>query len=135
MQTSLYDPLSVATAQAAMTPAPKPKFVKGTVYQLARALYEVHSAHESQPALAIQETLQRMNDNTDRRAILLAARMSAEALARKRVSLLKSGRTLPQQQLTLFDQLQMLKQAKITRLKSEKDKFLTNAKVECAIPT
>ena len=29
----------------------------------------------------------------------------------------------------------MLKQAKITRLKSEKDKFLTNAKVEIASPS
>ena len=62
MQTSLYDPLSVATAQAAMTPAPKPKFVEGTVYQLARALYEVHTAYESLPASAIQDTMQRMSD-------------------------------------------------------------------------
>ena len=76
---------------------------------LARALYEVHTAHESQPALAIQETLQRMSDNTDRRAILLAARISAEALARKRLIIIKSGKAMPQQQLTLFDQLQLLK--------------------------
>ena len=92
---AFQDPLSAFAAQAVPIPASKSKFVEGTVYQLARALYEVHTAHESQPALAIQETLQRMNDNTDRRAILLAARISAEALARKRVSLLKSGRTLP----------------------------------------
>ena len=132
---AFQDPLSAFAAQAVPIPASKSKFVEGTVYQLARALYEVHTAHESQPALAIQETLQRMNDNTDRRAILLEARISAEALARRRVSLLKSGKALPQQQLTLFDQLQMLKQAKITRLKSEKDKFLTNAKVEFAAPS
>ena len=132
---AFQDPLTAFAAQAVPIPASKSKFVEGTVYQLARALYEVHTAHESQPALAIQETLQRMSDNTDRRAILLAARLSAEALARKRLMIIKSGKAMPQQQLTLFDQLQLLKQAKITRLLGEKDKFLTNAKVECALPT
>ena len=131
---SFQDPLSAFAVQAVPIPASKSKFVEGTVYQLARALYEVHTAHESQPALAIQETLQRMNDNTDRRAILLAARISAEALARKRLIIIKSGKALPQQQLTLFDQLQVLKQAKIARLTSEKDRFLVSAKVEFATP-
>ena len=85
------------------------------MYQLARALYEVHSAHESQPAIAIQETLQRTSDNTDRRAILLAARISAEALARRRLIIIKSGKAQPQQQLIVFEQLRLLKQAKLAR--------------------
>jgi len=130
---AFQDPLSAFAAQAVPIPAIKSKFVEGTVYQLARALYEVNTAHESQPALAIQETLQRMSDNTDRRAILLAARISAEALARKRLIIIKSGKALPQQ-LTLFDQLQVLKQAKIARLTSEKDRFLVSAKAEIATP-
>ena len=56
-----------------------------------------------------------MSDNADRRAILLAARSRAEALARKRLIIIKSGKAQPQQQLTVFEQLQLLKQAKLAR--------------------
>ena len=99
---AFQDPLSAFAAQAVPIPASKSKFVEGTVYQLARALYEVHTAHESQPALAIQETLQRMSDNADRKAMLLAVRTRAEALARKRLIIINSGKAQPQQQLTVF---------------------------------
>ncbi len=85
MQTSLYDPLSVATAQIATTLVPKPKFVEGSVYQLARTLYEIHTVYESQPASAIQDTMQRMSDTPDRKVLLIAARSQADVVARKRL--------------------------------------------------
>ena len=66
-------PFSIPCATAQVTtPAPKPKFVEGTVYQLARALYEIHTAYESLPASAIQDTMQRMSDNPDRKVLLIA---------------------------------------------------------------
>ena len=116
---AFQDPFSVFTAQAAAAfPSNKPKFVEGTVYQLARALYEVHTAHEAQPSSAIQETLQRMSDNVDRKALLLAARSRAEALARRRLIVINSGKP-QQQQLTVFEQAQLLAQQEIKKLKSE----------------
>ena len=120
MQTSLYDPLFVAaTAQTAMTPAPKPKFVEGTVYQLARALYEVHTAYESLPASAIQDTMQRMSDNPDRKVLLIAARSQADVLTRKRLIIVSTGKAQPRTSLTVFEQAQLMKQTKIKRLMSE----------------
>ena len=135
MQTSLYDPLSVATAQAAMTPAPKPKFVEGTVYQLARALYEVHTAYESLPASAIQDTMQRMSDNPDRKVLLIAARSQADVLARKRMLIVSTGKAQPRTSLTVFEQAQLMKQAKIKRLTSENKGFNKKSKKELANPS
>ena len=134
MQTSLYDPLSVATAQTAMTPAPKPKFVEGTVYQLARALYEVHTAYESLPASAIQDTMQRMSDNPDRKVLLIAARSQADVLARKRMLIVSTGKAQPRTSLTVFEQAQLMKEQMIKRLRSENSIFIAKAQIEIAEP-
>ena len=116
MQTSFFDPLSViATAQTAMTPAPKPKFVEGTVYQLARALYEMHTAYESLPASAIQDTMHRMSDNPDRKVLLIAARGQADVLTRKRLIIVSTGKAKPRISLTVFEQAQLMKQTKIKK--------------------
>ena len=129
MQTSLYDPLFVAaTAQTAMTPAPKPKFVEGTVYQLARALYEVHTAYESLPASAIQDTMQRMSDNPDRKVLLIAARSQADVLARKRLIIVSTGKAAPRISLTVFEQAQLMKQTKIKKLFNEHQSFVKKSK-------
>ena len=133
---AFHDPLSAFTAQTVI-PAQtnKPKFVEGTVYQLSRALYEIHTLHESQPSFAIQETLQRMSDNEDRKVLLLAARSRSEALARKRMMIIHSGKAQPQQKLTVFEQAQLLAQQEIKALKSKLKAKVQKAKVESAEPT
>jgi hypothetical protein len=138
MQTSLYDPLSVSTAQIVTAPAPKPKFVEGTVYQLARTLYEIHTAYESLPASAIQDTMQRMSDNPDRKVLLIAARSQADVLARKRLIIVSTGKPQPRISLTVFEQAQLMKQTKIKRLVTENQIFVTKpkkSKKEVAIPS
>jgi len=135
MQTSLYDPLSASAAQTAMTPATKPKFVEGTVYQLARALYEIHTAYESLPSSAIQDTMQRMSDIPDRKVLLIAARSQADVLARKRMLIVSTGKAQPRTSLTVFEQAQLMKQAKIKRLTSENKIFIAKSKKELAGPS
>jgi len=135
MQTSLYDPLSVSTAQIVTAPAPKPKFVEGTVYQLARTLYEIHTAYESLPASAIQDTMQRMSDNPDRKVLLIAARSQADVLARKRLIIVSTGKPQPRTSLTVFEQAQLMKEQMIKRLKSENSIFIAKAQIEMAEPT
>ena len=67
----------------------KPKFVEGSVSQLARVLYAIHEEHGAQPESAILEAIKTFGDDVDRNK---AARSSAEALARKQKTLQGSGK-------------------------------------------
>ena len=132
---AFQDPLSVFTAQAAATStANKPKFVEGTAYQLARALYDVHTSHEASPAAAVQETQQRMIDNVDRKTLLLAARSEAEALARKRMIIIHSGKP-QQQQRTVFEQVQLMAKKDLAKLKVEIRALRNKNETEKAAPS
>jgi hypothetical protein len=68
---------------SAGTTAIRPKFVEGTVYQLAKVLYELHVGQEAQPAIAIQEALKTFGHDSDRSPIVQDARESAEALTER----------------------------------------------------
>jgi hypothetical protein len=94
-----------------------PKFMEGTVYQLARALYAVHAENETQPANAIQDAIRIFVNDKDRNTILQAAKGAAEAIIRKRAIQLKT--TKSQQSMTISEQAEHLKIQLIARLKSE----------------
>ena len=96
-------------------PTSKPKFVEGTVHQLARVLYEVHSENESQPTVAIQEALRMFGDDLDRNTILQDAKISAEALVLKRTILLSTQTSQPT--MTVFEQAEKIKQGHISHYK------------------
>ena len=82
-------------------------FVDGTVYQLARALYTVHTNHESLPSGTIADAIRTFGANPDRNIILQAARCAAEALERKRFILLNNSKS--QTTMTVFEQMVSLK--------------------------
>ena len=105
-----------AALPAGMAPA-KQTFADGTVQQLARALYVVHTNFESQPTEAIREAIRTFGDDPDRNIILQAARCAAEALERKGFIILNSSKS--QSTMTVFEQLVSLKQIRITKLEKE----------------
>ena len=96
---------------------PTHKFVEGTVYQLARVLYAVHRDNESQPADAIHEAIKTFGDDLDRNTILQSARISAEALNRKKPLLFKTQKTATT--LTVFEQAESLKKSRIASMDRE----------------
>ena len=96
---------------------PTHKFVEGTVYQLARVLYAVHRDNESQPADAIHEAIKTFGDDLDRNTILQSARISAEALNRKKLLLFKTQKTATT--LTVFEQAESLKKSRIASMDRE----------------
>jgi hypothetical protein len=100
-------------------PTKLPKFVEGTVYQLARALYAVHAENETQPANAIQVAIRIFVNDQDRNKILQAAKGTAEAITRKRAIQLKTTRS--QQSMTISEQAEQLKIQLIARLKINRD--------------
>ena len=66
--------------KAILVRSDKPKFVEGSVNQLARVLYAIHEEHGAQPESAILEAIKTFGDDVDRKKkILNAARSSAEA--------------------------------------------------------
>jgi hypothetical protein len=100
-------------------PTKLPKFVEGTVYQLARALYAVHAENETQPANAIQVALRVFANDQDRNKILQDAKGTAEAITRKRAIQLKTTRSL--QSMTISEQAEQLKIQLIARVKINRD--------------
>ena len=100
-------------------PSKLPKFVEGTVYQLARALYAVHAENETQPANAIQVAIRIFVNDQDRNKILQAAKGTAEAITRKRAIQLKT--TKSQQSMTISEQAEQLKIQLIARVKINRD--------------
>ena len=113
MTSSAYGP---STSSSAYGPSPtgmsvKQTFTEGTVYQLARVLYAVHTNFESQPTEAIREAIKTFGDDPDRNIILQAARGAADALDRKRFILLNSSKT--QSTMTVFDQMVSLKEQRL----------------------
>jgi hypothetical protein len=115
---------SVPTS-ASLGRSDKPKFVEGSVNQLARVLYAIHEEHGAQPETAILEAIKTFGDDVDRNKILNAARSSAEALTRKQKTLQGSGKFKPT--VTVFDKAKELKLATIARLKQEMDDALNAA--------
>ena len=101
--------------------AAKQTFTDGTVSQLARVLYTVHTNFESQPTEAIREAIKTFGDDPDRNVILQAARCAAEALERKGFILLNSSKA--HNTMTVFEQLVSLKQIRIEKLERELDKI------------
>ena len=95
----------------------KQTFTDGTVQQLARALYVVHTNFETQPTEAIREAIRTFGDDPDRNVILQAARCAVEALERKGFIILHSSKS--QSTMTVFEQLVSLKQIRITKLEKE----------------
>ena len=85
----------------------RPKFVEGTVYQLAKVLYELQVGQETQPAIAIQEALKTFGHDSDRSPIVQDARSSAEALNRKRILLFNTTKSHPT--TTVFEQAENTK--------------------------
>ena len=114
---------SVPTS-ASLGRSDKPKFVEGSVNQLARVLYAIHEEHGAQPETAILEAIKTFGDDVDRNKILNAARSSAEALTRKQKTLQGSGKFKPT--VTVFDKAKELKLS-IVRLKQEMDDALNAA--------
>ena len=92
-------------------------FVDGTVYQLARALYTVHTNHESLPSGAIADAIRTFGANPERNIILQAARYAAEALEKKRFILLNNSKS--QTTMTVFEQMVSLRELRIEKLEKE----------------
>jgi hypothetical protein len=111
-------------------PTSKPKFVEGTVHQLARVLYEVHSENESQPTVAIQEALRMFGEDLDRNTILQDAKISAEALVLKRTILLSTKTSQPT--MTVFEQAEKIKQSHISKLQTDMDATYSEAQESTA---
>jgi hypothetical protein len=109
-------------------PTSKPKFVEGTVHQLARVLYEVHSENESQPTGAIQEAIRMFGEDLDRNTILQEAKISAEALVLKRTILLNTKTSQPT--LTVFEQAEKIKQIHISKLQTDMEEVYAEAQEE-----
>jgi hypothetical protein len=106
---------------SAGTTTTRPRFVEGTVYQLAKVLYELHVEQEAQPAIAIQEALMTFGHDPDRNPIVQAARSSAEALNRKRILLFNTTKSHPT--TSIFEQAEISKKHLIANLGSKLEKM------------
>jgi hypothetical protein len=111
-------------------PTTKPRFVEGTVHQLARVLYEVHSENESQPTGAIQEAIRMFGEDLDRNTIVQEAKISAEALVLKRTILLNTKTSQPT--MTVFEQAEHIKQSHISKLQTDMDAAYAEAQESTA---
>ena len=99
----------------------RPKFVEGTVYQLAKVLYELQVGQEAQPAIAIQEALKTFGHDSDRSPIVQDARSSAEALNRKRILLFNTTKSHPT--TTVFEQAENTKKHLISLIGKKLEKI------------
>jgi hypothetical protein len=126
MFSNIFNPLFAPQGM----PTSKPKFVEGTVHQLARVLYEVHSENESQPTVAIQEALRMFGEDLDRNTILQDAKISAEALVLKRTILLSTKTSQPT--MTVFEQAEKIKQSHISKLQTDMDATYSEAQESTA---
>lgn len=114
-------PFAAFTAQMNTTTS-KPKFVEGTVNELARALYAVHTENVVHPANAVQEILKTMCDDPDRAEIVQEALKETARLTRQGLTLMGSKKA---QTPSIFEQAKSIKESKLSRLKRERDEANT----------
>ena len=98
----------------------KPKFVEGTLCQLAKTLYEIHTAHEAQPSAAVQEAVQRLSGDPDRKTIVNDANAVVVSLTRKAQKLLVTAASPAP---NVFGQAVIMKQATVAALQKDLEKF------------